>query len=147
MGTRADYYIGNDPATMEWIGSHAYDGYALHEGDHDEYDAAIAQATTAKGFRKAVQRMLQTLNHATFPDQGWPWSWDDSQLTDYAYCFVGHEILCYQFGHGPRHIGEPFCNDEGDGWGDKAPFQDMSARKNVTLGKRSGLMILRVDGT
>lgn len=128
MGTRADYYIGNDPSTMEWIGSIAYDGYTLHDDPQDEEDAAIASATTEEEFLYAVGKMLALCNHAVFPEQGWPWPWKDSRGTDYTYCFVGREVACYQFGHGPRRIGEPFCDEKGKGWGVKASFPDMSAR-------------------
>ena len=147
MGTRADFYVGNDPATMEWIGSMAYDGYALHDDypSNDTLDEPIAKATTGKAYRKAVQQMLKKINHATFPKDGWPWPWEDSRTTDYAYCFVDGKVLCYMFGHGPADIGKPFCNNDGDflpGLRRKADFPDMTARQNVTLGKRSGLMFL-----
>ena len=145
MGTRADFYVGNGPATMEWIGSIAYDGYSLHDGHHDKYDAAIAKSKSDKSFRQAVKRMLKQNNDATFPENGWPWPWKNSRTTDYAYCFVDEKVLCYMFGHGPVDIGKPFCNNDGDflpGLRRKADFSDMTARQNVTLGKRSGLMFL-----
>ena len=146
MGTRADFYVGNDPATMEWLGSIAYDGYSLHGGPHDMHDAAIASATTKKAFRQAVKRMLKQYDHATFPENGWPWPWEDSRTTDYAYCFVGAKVLCYMFGHGPVDIGKPFCNkNTGDFYKrihEKAEFPDMTARQNVTLGKRSGVLFV-----
>ena len=152
MGTRADFYVGNDPATMEWIGSIAYDGYCIHDARQwwDDNPKKIASSTTEQDFRAYVRLLLldDPKYHGTFPEQGWPWPWKDSRTTDYAYCFVDGKVLCYMFGHGPADIGKSFCNSYGDfrpGLRRKADFPDMTARQKVTLGRRSGVLFLSGD--
>lgn len=152
MGTRADFYVGNDPETMEWLGSMAYDGYCIHDAKEwwDDNASKVAFATTEQDFRASVRQLMQDdiEYHGTSPEQGWPWPWEDSRTTDYAYCFVDCKVLCYLFGHGPVDIGKPFCNSDGDflrGLHKKAKFPDMTARQKVTLGERSGLMFLSAE--
>lgn len=65
MGTRADFYIGNDKKA-EWIGSVAYDGYEFDE----EKDHPITNAKTEEEFRKAVSEELKKRDDATFPQEG-----------------------------------------------------------------------------
>ena len=81
MGTRADFYVGRDPATMEWLGSIAMDGYP--EGN----PAEVLNCWTEDDYRRRVAEMLRRETHATTPDQGWPWPWVDSGKTDFAYAF------------------------------------------------------------
>jgi hypothetical protein len=87
-----------------------------------------------------VRDYLASCEDATLPADGWPWPWDDSRTTDYAYAFDEGKAWGSCFGHAwfdPR--GEEPDHDEG---GKVAVFPDMSARKKVTMGKRSGLIVI-----
>jgi hypothetical protein len=55
-------------------------------------------AVNEKDFRDEVASLLQSCSHGTTPDQGWPWPWDDSRLTDYAYAFDDGAVLMSVFG-------------------------------------------------
>ena len=128
MGTRADFYVGTGK-DAEWLGSVAYDGY---EWDEDR-DSDIAAATTEQEFKDAVTAVLTGRRDATTPDLGWPWPWEDSRTTDYAYFFDGNKTRIFCFGK-PRDDG---CDMEA--------WPDMSSRQNVTFGARSGVFIVSAD--
>lgn len=132
MGTRADFYVGTG-RQAEWIGSIAWDGHP--EG----IAAAVLHASTEGTFREATAAFLIPRDDATAPEMGWPWPWDDSRTTDYAYCFAQGEVICFNWG---RRL--PRQGDADDAWHDRtepSPFPNMSARMNVAWGKRSGLLI------
>src|SRR6478736_9246390 len=80
MGTRADFYVGKG-LTAEWIGSIAWDGY------RDGIDSKLLKSQTEKQFRNRVKKFLVNRNDATYPEQGWPWPWDNSSITDCSYWF------------------------------------------------------------
>jgi hypothetical protein len=120
MGTRADFYIksGENLVAEDWIGSIAWDGYP------DAIDAPILKAKSADGFRTAVDFFFAHRDDVTLPKEGWPWPWDDSGTTDYAYVFDKDAVRI----HG--------CEEEF--------WPDMTAIKNVQLGpKKSGIMIFK----
>jgi hypothetical protein len=115
MGTRADFYVGvGDKA--EWLGSVAWDGY---EWDEDE-DCELMKATTEQQFRDALSKILKGRDDATFPEDGWPWPWNDSTTTDYAYYFLDGKVSC----------------DERD------DYPNMDDKKKVAHGKRSGIILI-----
>lgn len=123
MGTRADFYVGVGK-DAEWLGSIAFDGYP----DGPVLESGAIVAVTEDAFRTAIAKLLKQ-DDATTPEQGWPWPWNDSGMTDYAYCFdKDHVHIC-----GAE-------DDDGNQCGHA--FPDMSARKKVTFGKRSGLLII-----
>lgn len=135
MGTRADFYIGIDQ-DAEWIGSIAWDGYPETVGD------LFSHVHSKDVFRSRVAEFLSDRNDATLPDDGWPWPWDDSRLTDYSYCFHDGQVWLCCFGG----AWTPFSEREGESPHTKCvicDFPDMSDIKNVTLGPRSGLIVLR----
>lgn len=78
MPTRADFYVGEGP-DAEWIGSCAFDGQPV------ELPKAVLRATSADEYREAVVRNLLERPDGIFPDDGWPWTWNDSYITDYVY--------------------------------------------------------------
>ena len=137
MGTRADFYIGNG-TEAEWLGSVAWDGYLWD----DDKDSRIAKASTDDEFRATVAEMLAGREDATLPDMGWPWPWNDSKTTDYAYCFKDGKMTTYRFG------GECYTNEEGerDSKDEKTIFPNMEGRKNVNYGNRSGAIFVSVGG-
>ena len=129
MGTRSDYYIGVGE-NAEWLGSAAYDGYPETETLKGGIPEALTSATTEDAFREAL-KLVSARDDWTAPEQGWPWPWDDSGTTDYAYCFDASaaRVIVVCFG---KH------EDESE-----ASFPNMKDRKNVTFGKRSGVLIFR----
>lgn len=122
MSTRADFYVGIGEHA-EWLGSVAFDGYEWAEDE----SCALMSATTEAAFRHAVAELAELRDGDwTSPDMGWPWPWDDSSLTDYAYAFVDGKVKAIKnFGDGKESISWP----------------DMKSKKKVTLGKRSGLIV------
>ena len=136
MGTRADFYIGrgND---AEWLGSIAWDGYPRGIAE------SVIESTNADEFTSSVKAFLNGRDDATTPEMGWPWPWETSNTTDFAYAFDGDRVHASCFGGNwfdPRQ-------DDGDGeridGGEEAIFPDMSSRKNVALGgERSGVIIV-----
>lgn len=133
MGTRADFYVGRGESA-EWIGSIALDGYPSGLKKYKLFGADSEDA-----FRNAVEELLAAREDATRPEQGWPWPWETSHTTDYAYAFDDGEVHASNFGHSwfdPRQK-EPDNEEQAK----TAIFPNMKDRQNVTLGKRSGVMV------
>lgn len=131
MGTRADFYVGRGESA-EWLGSVAMDGYP------SGIPKAVKDAVSEADYRSAVAAFLAETDHATTPDLGWPWPWENSHTTDYAYAFDG-AMYGSCFGHAWFPV-----NEEPEEHGDSKPttFPDMSARQATTFGKRSGIIII-----
>lgn len=137
MGTRADFYVGRGKQA-EWIGSIAWDGGEIPE--------AVAKAKTEKTYRKRVAEFLTERDDATLPEQGWPWPWNDSGTTDIAYAFDSGRVYracgypeMYWWRADQLH---PSNGEQEKTPGKPAEWPDMSAKKNVTFGKGSGLMVI-----
>lgn len=120
MGTRADFYVGTGPEA-EWLGSVCFDGYQWAENENCDLRAA----RSVEAYRAAVKVILEEDDRATTPDMGWPWPWKTSKTTDYAYYFKDGAV--------------GFTNFDGD-------WPDMSKKKNVTFGPRSGLIVITRNG-
>lgn len=133
MGTRADFYTGEGKNAV-WLGSIAWDGYP--RGIPDE----IRIADTEAKYVKAVQAFLSTREDATEPEDGWPWPWNDSQTTDYAYTFRNSKVMASNYGR--KWFNATEDNSSGDAHRNVI-FPDMSSRKNVQMGKKSGLIVIR----
>lgn len=131
MGTRADFYIGRDKSA-EWLGSIAMDGYP----DDPGHPKVLRDVNSKDDFRSRVDEIL-TVEHATHPQQGWPWPWDNSATTDYAYAFDDAEKAVYV-----SRFGGPWVNARSLSINEEPEFPDMSDRKNLTLGKRSGVIVV-----
>ena len=139
MGTRADFYIGRG-AEAEWIGSCAFDGYpdSILDGRH------LGSSATPEEFRAAFQDEIACEDHATVPEEGWPWPWDDSGTTDYAYALDESRVWVSCFGGPWKTVAQALHPDEEEDEAPKGPkvvFPNMKERQNVTLGKRSGILI------
>lgn len=132
MGTRADFYVGRGPGA-EWIGSIAWDGYP--EG----IDDAVLRAKAEDTFRSAVAGHLDGREDATRVADGWPWPWDDSRTTDYAYAFDCGRVWASCFG-GEWFVATEECPDDAP---QTAVFPDMSGRRQTTFGPRSGLLVVQ----
>jgi hypothetical protein len=136
MGTRADFYGEG----MEWLGSIAWDGFP------DSLPVDVIRSTSDTVFRANVARMLAERDDSTLPERGWPWPWNDSRTTDYAYMVRDGAVHASSFGHEwfrvePEHetFGEPDSEYDDPKVTD---FPDMTARKNVRFDKGSGVIIL-----
>jgi hypothetical protein len=127
MGTRADFYI-KENKELKWMGSVGWDGYEWAE----EKDCALMQAKTEKDFMAELKEISKRDDFTAVKD-GWPWPWDDSNTTDYAYIFTGEGVDVYSFGE-PKN-GSPKIN-----------FPDMKHIQKVDFGARSGLMIISHKG-
>lgn len=134
MGTRADFYVGDGP-TAEWLGSIAWDGYK--DGIPDEVLCAGDEAQ----YRDEVAKFIADREDGTSPEMGWPWPWDNSGTTDCCYSFRNGKV---DFGW----WGVLYDREEKDG--EEQPraiggnFPDMSGKKNMTMGKRSGFIFIGV---
>lgn len=133
MGTRADFYIGRGVGA-EWLGSIAWDGYP------DGIAPPVLRAKTAPAFRAALSKFFKASSSTTLPEQGWPWPWENSQTTDYAYAFDEGLVWASNFSHGWWKAREEQPEREEDEC--KVEFPDMKARQKVTLGPRSGVLII-----
>lgn len=152
MGTRADFYVGKNEAAV-WIGSIAWDGY------RDSIPEKILTAKTSRGFRRAVARFFQDRDDATTPDKGWPWPWNNSSTTDCSYWFFSGHCWDAQSGTELDDYKYVRCDIPEPNWGHRGAdedrqrarwmkgsetirFPDMTALKNVTLGSRSGIILI-----
>jgi hypothetical protein len=135
MGTRADFYVGKGPEA-EWLGSVAWDGYEWQEENY-------FKCRTPEGFKEAVKQISLERDDFTFPEMGWPWPWNDSCTTDYAYVwdFDTNSVEIYVFGR-------PYVSNEIEESEEYVEppkvtfFPDMTTRKKVALDRRSGLMFI-----
>lgn len=138
MGTRADFYIGRNRNAV-WLGSIAWDGYPngipkelLAASTDDEFKAQVAALANRDDF--------------TAPEMGWPWPWNDSNTTDFAYAIDDGKVYASCFG---KPWFDPQIDADEDEDGDPTStygeprFPDMSDRKNFTLGERSGVIVMR----
>lgn len=135
MGTRADFYVGRGK-DAEWLGSVAYDGHPFPENIGEP----VLTAHTEAQFREAVADRIAKRDDGTTPDMGWPWPWVDSRTTDYAYAFEHGYTWCSSFGHSWFR---PAFEEEPEEAKQDAEFPDMTARQNVTWGRRSGVMVIQ----
>lgn len=153
MGTRADFYIGKSK-DAEWIGSIAWDGY------RDGIPGPILNARRPGLFRDRVTAWLKTRDDATFPEQGWPWPWNDSGTSDCSYWFFAGR--CWDVREKYNDAGPWYlpCNEPEPRWGHRgadenrqmarwvrgretAEFPDMSDKKRAVFGgPRSGLIVI-----
>ena len=148
MGTRADFYVGKG-LNAKWIGSIAWDGY------RDCIDTKLLKSTTEKQFRNRVKKFFSTRDDVTLPEQGWPWPWPTSEITDRSYWFFDGKVWDAECNYPEPSYYYCDCNkispyeaagDEGDPTVfeglEVVEFPDMSHLKNVTLGTRSGLVVI-----
>lgn len=153
MGTRADFYIGRGEQA-EWLGSTAFDGYpegvAQFVDDKgmatrgEPQNSPILTAAEEKKYRDAVASFLAADDYSTTPDQGWPWPWEDSRTTDYSYAFEDGKVWACCFGH--RWFDPLQPEPEDDDPAKECLFPNMKERQKVTLGGRSGLMVIGTEG-
>ncbi len=139
MGTRADFYVGRG-ITAEWIGSIAWDGYP------EAMPPALLRANSEAHWRNLVSLFLRERDDATLPDQGWPWPWENGHLTDYSYAFDGETVWASNYGSAWWRAQDVQPESDEDDAAEQVPFPDMTARQKVTLGKRSGVIVVGPHG-
>lgn len=141
MGTRADFYVGRGE-TAEWLGSIAWDGYPTED------KKPIFDATSEQEYREAVKKYLEEDDESTLPDEGWPWPWDDSSTTDYAYAFDQGRTWATngRFWYEPEIELDDETWDQLEANSERPIFPNMLARKKVKLGRGSGIIIIGPNG-
>lgn len=143
MGTRADFYIGRLESAdeMAWLGSIAWDGYP------DGIDGDVLTQESPEAFVNALNAFFARRDDVTTPERGWPWPWDDSGTTDWAYCFdlTTNAVFGSNFGrpwHDPLRPESEEDEDDVEPDGPVARFPDMKDRKNVRWDKGSGVIVV-----
>lgn len=137
MGTRADFYIKKaDENELIWLASIAWDGYP------DSIDKPVLEAKTQTQFVAELQKFLLERDDVTLPKEGWPWPWDNSNTTDWAYCLNEGKVYANNFGRGWH---DPLVETEDDEdpeiiWEHKYP--DMKEIKNVRYDNGSGIILI-----
>jgi hypothetical protein len=102
----------------------------------------LLTSETKEEFLRALKMFfISKGEQVTRPEDGWPWPWNDSRTTDFAYAFDDGKAWMSSFGHSWLPASEPEPEEWPDG--DKVAFPDMTALKNVTMGPRSGVMLFR----
>ncbi len=141
MTTRADFYVGRGQHA-EWIGSISCDGYPESGDTPHGVPRRLLDSKDKSTFRAEVENLMMR-DDATRPEQGWPWSWTTSHMTDYAYAFDQGQVWMSFFGsewQEPVHSDDELddCQDL-----DGNAFPNMSARRNYVLpnNPRSGALI------
>lgn len=135
MGTRADFYVGRGEQA-EWLGSVAYDGYP------SGIDEQLLKCQSEQTFRKAVRALLAEREDRTLPEDGWPWPWEDSRTTDYAYAFDAGAVHASYFGR-PWFDATKEVDDVDELEGPAPVFPDMSkGKQRERFGPHSGIMLL-----
>lgn len=146
MGTRVDFYVGRGESA-EWLGSYPWDGYPGGVFDGLGAQALFAEPLpTEAEWRSWVTEWLGSPDNAgksTLPEHGWPWPWDNSATTDYAYAWDGGVIYGSSFG-APWFRVDPDVENYGEpdeDAGERPVWPDMASRKAVTFGPRSGVIV------
>lgn len=130
MGTRADFYVKKENQ-MTWLGSIGWDGYP------DGINSEVFEATTEEEFKEKINAFFSERDDVSLPANGWPWPWNDSSTTDYAYIFENNKVMGSCFGAG---VFDPLKNEDDEG--ELPEFPNMSNLKNVAFGKKSGLIVI-----
>lgn len=136
MGPRADFYVGRGE-DAEWLGSIAWDGYP------DAIDADLLRAKTSRAFHGRLKKFFTGRTDVTLPKRGWPWPWDDSATTDYAYAFDGARVWASCFGG--KWFAATSRKEHDERSGKSAVFPNMKARQNVRFDVGSGLVIVQAS--
>jgi hypothetical protein len=158
MGTRADFYIGRGK-DAKWVGSIAWDGYpdgiclttdkqmldmpGVFESEEFPKRKHLFHSKTEKVFLSRLEQFFKNRKDVTRPESGWPWPWNDSHTTDYAYAFDPKtKTVWATFGTNWFKASGKEPDYENRSNSNNVEFPDMSKVKNVTLGAGSGLIII-----
>lgn len=147
MGTRVDFYVGRGH-TATWLGSYPFDGNP--HGVFGDSPELFTEPLTETEWRTWVDRFLIAGGErSTWPNQGWPWPWEDSRLTDYSYAWDEDKIYGCCFAQdwfvvdpGDQHWGQPEDDDGPIVKNCLFPTMRDENSPKATLGPRSGLIVL-----
>lgn len=95
----ADFYVGVGP-DAEWLGSVGENGWQWAAEPGQRVTSPINLAKTEEEYRAAVRAMLLK-EDGLVPELGWPWEWDDSTGTDYAYSWYEGRVQCWEYNSPP----------------------------------------------
>jgi hypothetical protein len=100
----------------------------------------LFDSTTPEEFEERLAQFFANRTDVTLPERGWPWPWDDSCTTDYAYALDGGKVWASSFGSAwfDPHQEESEENHDRK----SATFPNMKSRANVRFDRGSGLIIL-----
>jgi hypothetical protein len=138
MANKADFYIGRGPMA-EWVGSIQWDGY------RDGLPRTVLEAETEEEYRAAVASFLKGRADSVTPEKGWPWPWEDSRGTNYAYAFDEGEVWgsCHGSSWWKARKKEPEHTSLKRGI---ARFPDMSLVKKMTSSPDGGGILIIEKG-
>lgn len=118
---------------MEWLGSVAFDG---DRGSMENDGLFLVNGVNA--YRSWVKS--QERDDFTSPEMGWPWPWEDSRTTDYAYAWDDGKVWWSCFGCAWQADPE-MSPDDIVGFAD---FPQFDISNHAPAGsKRSGNMVIR----
>lgn len=141
MGTRADFYVGKGK-DAEWLGSIPWDGYPAMK---DQPCGIAIERDNEEHYRQGVEHLIADAKGTT-PDMGWPWPWEDSVMTDFAYTWDDDRPWVSHFGGQWVPLEQWVDHDpEADEDEEYAEFPNMKHIQNVTFGPRSGLIVIGID--
>lgn len=134
MGTRADFYKGRGK-DMQYLGSISWDGYP-------DGLLILADCKTEEYFDTLIKALQERDDFSNPATDGWPWPWTNSSMTDFAYTFDDGKVWVSHFGR--NWIEFDLATKIQGPWPEynRPQFPDMTAIQSVTLGKRSGLIVL-----
>lgn len=121
--------LGGDSENLIWLGSIPFDGYP------DGQPRSIIRATTKEEYLELIGEFSKEHPHFITPSDGWNWPWEDSNTTDYAYCYFRGKVWANCFGRGWfLATAEP---------PDFPEFPKMSVQKQIN--SKSGIMIISIN--
>lgn len=98
MGTRADFYIGRGLGAT-WLGSVSHDGYPCDKhGNGHGAPLGIITANNVWSYLMATMHYSMVNKRFIRPTEGWPWPWETSRMSDYAYAFDQGKTWISSFG-------------------------------------------------
>lgn len=146
MGTRADFYVKQiDKDEIDWLASIAWDGYP------DGIEKTILHSQEINEYLKALKHFLDNRDDVTYSEDGWPWPWETSATTDFAYLYdqILGKVLVFNRNNEwfdvKRYLEDDFDIDDAEELimetTHTLPIFDAS---NPAMGKNSGLLIFGV---
>ena len=150
MGTRADFYTGKG-RDANWLGSVGMDGHPETISEQLSLTLEFQSIASEADWTESVAAVFDAHEEHTLPEMGWPWPWDDSNTTDYAYTYEAGKVWVSCFGR--LWVTLQWALEEEDAWdameGGQLDFPDMSAIKNIRYDSGNAPMIfgVKADGS
>ncbi len=141
MGTRADFYVQYVPKLGEatgpglrWLGSVCMDGYPCGFDDDlfRRQDDTLFQPGDEIWAEK-ITKMIEARDDGILPERGWPWPWESSDTTDYAYVLYDGGVWASCMGR-ELFLVQPDLDCYGEPADPDADMPDPDALKKLTGG-------------